>query len=251
MIYLLVLFGAFVVFIIFILPIIQVSTDFTKSTIHQRKEKSEKEKLARTINNDANQRKNEYLNKTESFKYSSNEYLTNLYKSNNYLNPLEQLALEEALVNRKIIKSSHTHEKMQRMEFHFENKIEKQYQRTSKNELNQYASALSFIIKNRNSSQKDKIAKMIYELSENIFYSSFRDIDKIPVDLQTIIYSDNLKNDSPLKNYYLSWKSIKNSINNLATKQPIDIDKYDLNECLPIIKNLITSASREIKRLKD
>ncbi|MFV0531843.1 MAG: hypothetical protein ACK5MD_10470 [Flavobacteriales bacterium] len=250
MIYLFMVLGAVMIFAVFILPIIQKGTDYTKDIVQENKMKSEQNRIARRISNEANQRKNQHIEKKKSFKYLSNEHLLEMYNSNNSLNPMEQLALEETLVDRKLIDFSPTHEKMQRMEKHFKDKKEKQYQRTSENELSEFASSLSFIIKNHNSSQQEKISKMITDLSENIFYSSFRDIDKIPIDFSTISNPLNFKQEPNQAKYYAIWKSIKDTIIELPKHSEIINEKYDKKECLPMIKNLIQNSSEQIKKIE-
>lgn len=251
MIYLLMVLGAVIIFAIFILPIIQKGTDYTKDIVQENKIKSEQNRIARRISNEATQRKNEHIEKEKSFKYLSDEHLLEMYNSSsNSLNPLEQLALEETLVDRKLIDFSPTHEKMQRMEKHFKDKKEKQYQRTSENELSEFASSLSFIIKNHNSSQQEKISKMITDLSENIFYSSFRDINKIPIDFNTISNPLNFKQEPNQAKYYAIWKSIKDTITELPKHPEIINEKYDKKECLPMIKNLIQNSSEQIKKIE-
>ena len=251
MIYLSMVLGAVMIFAIFILPIIQKGTDYTKDILQENKIKSEQNRIARKITNEANQRKNQHIEKKNSFKYLSEGHLLEMYNlRTNSLNPMEQLALEETLVDRKLIDFSPTREKMQRMEFYFKEKKEKQYQRTSENELSEFASLLSFIVRNYNSSQQEKISNMINDLAENIFYSSFRDIDKIPIDFSTISNPLSFKQELNQAKYYAIWKTIKDTITELPKHPDIINEKYDKKECLPIIKKLIQNSSEQIKRIE-
>lgn len=243
--------GAVIVFVVFLLPIIQKGTDYTKDIFQENKIKSEQNRIVRKILNEANQHKNLHIEKKKSFKYLSNDHLLEMYNSsNNRLNPMEQLALEETLVDKKLIDFSPTHEKMQKLEEHFKDKTEKHFQKTSENELSEFASSLSFIIRNHNSSQQEKISKMVNDLSENIFYSSFRDIKKIPIDFSTISNPLNFKQEPNQAKYYAIWKSIKDTITELPKHPEIINAKYDKKECLPMIKNLIQNSSEQIKEIE-
>ena len=244
--------GAIMIFVVFILPIIQKGTDYSKKIIEENKTKSEQHRQTRRIANEANQHQKKYIEKKKTFKYLSNESLLEMFKdSKNTLHPMEQLALEEILVEKNLIEFSPTHEKMQRIEKHFKNKKEKQYQKTSENELKEFASSLSFIIKNHKSSQKAKISTMIGNLSENIFYSSFRDINKIPIDFKTISNPLNFQQEPNQAKYHAIWKSIKDTITELPEHPDIINENYDMKECIPMVKKLIENSSKQIKKIDE
>lgn len=240
------------IFVVFILPIIQKGTDYSKKIIEGNKTISEQNRQTRRISNEANQHQKKYIEKKKTFRYLSNESLLEIFKdSKNNLHPMEQLALEEILVEKNLIEFSPTHEKMQRIEKHFKNKKEKQYQKTSENELKEFASSLSFIIKNHNSTQKEKISKISRDLSENIFFSAFRDIDKIPIDFKTIRNPINLEQEPNQAKYHAIWKSIKYTITELPAQPDIINEKYDMKECIPMVKKLIENSSEQIKKIDE
>lgn len=242
--------GAIMILVVFILPIIQKGTDYSKKIIEENKTTSEQNRHARRIAYEANQNQKKYTERKKTFKYLSNESLLEIHKDvKNTLHPMEQLALEEILVEKNLIEFSPTHEKMQRIEKHFKNKQEKQYQKTSENEIKEFASSLSFIIKNHKSSQKEKISTMIRDLSESIFYSSFRDIDKIPIDINTINNPLNFKQEPNQAIYHAVWKSIKDTITELPQHPDIINENYNMKECIPMVKNLIENSSEQIQKI--
>lgn len=250
MIYVFMIFGAIMIFVVFILPLVQKGTDYSKNIIEKNRANSEQIRQTQKIIKDADFHQKQYAEKKKTFKYLSNEHLLEMYdKDKSTLHPMVQLALEEILVERKLLDYSPTHEKMQRIEKHFTNKKEKQYQMTSENEIKDYASSLSFIIKNPNSSQVEKISNMVKELSENIFYSSFRDIGKVPVDLEVISNPLNFKKEPNQAKYFAIWKSIKDTISELPNHPEIENEIYDVNECKKLVKSLIGNSSTQISKI--
>ncbi len=250
MIYLLMIFGAIMIFVVFILPIIQKGTDYSKNIIEKNKANSEQIRQTQRITKDAKFHQKQYEEKKKTFKYLSNEHLLEMYnKETATLHPMVQLALEETLVERSLLEYSPTHEKMQRIEKHFTHKKEKQYQITSENEMKDFASSLSFIIKNHKSSQVEKISNMVKELSESIFYSSFRDIGKVPIDLSIIENPLNFNKEPNQAKYFAIWKSIKDTISELPNHPEIVNENYDVNECKKLVKSLIENSSTKINKI--
>lgn len=253
MIYLFMVLGGVMIFGVFILPTIQKASDYSKNKIGENKTRIEKSKEKQRIVNNQNSLEKQYLEKKKTFKYLSDEHLLEMFKKQkNSLHPKILLAIEETLVERKLINHSPTHEKIQNLEERFANNNTKSYQKTSETEIKNFATSLSFIIKNHNTSQKDKIYAKAKELSENIFYSSFRDIGKLPIALNTISNPliDYKKTPNQAK-YFAIWQTLKGTILELPSNPEIINENYDTTECVSLIKSLIRNSSENIVKIEN
>jgi hypothetical protein len=245
--------GAILIFGVFILPSIQKASDYSKNKIGENKTRIANSKEKQRIAINQNQLEKQYLEKKKTFKYLSDEHLLEMFqKQKDSLHPKILLALEEILVERKLINHSPTHEKMQKIEERFTNNNTKPYQKTSETEIENFATSLSFIIKNHNTSQKGKINAKATELSENIFYSSFRDIDRLPIALNTISNPliDYKKTPNQAK-YFAIWKTLKGTILELPNNPEIINENYDTRECVSLIKSLIRNSSENIVKIEN
>jgi hypothetical protein len=245
--------GALMIFGVFILPIIQRTTDYSKNKIVEHKNQVAENREKKRIKNEINDFQKQYLEKKKTFKYLSDDNLVDMFENEKQiLHPKVLLALEEVMVERKLIGHSPTHEKLQKIEPHFTNSQLKSYQRTSGLEIKQYATMLSFIIKNYKTSQKSKVYNMAKELAEKIFYSGFRDIDKIPISLNTI--SNPILDYKKIPNqpfYFAIWNSLKETILELPSHPDIVNEIYSPNECVDVIKKMIKSTSVNILKIEN
>lgn len=234
--------GCLILFIVFVLPIFQRGSDYSKELIDNERLKSDESKFERLRNQENTNAKKKYIQGKNFYKLQSNEKLNEIYDNKENLHPLELLALEEVMVKNKLLKSSLTQVKIEQIENHFIHKKEKPYQKTSGFEFNEFASILSFIIINYDSSQIDKIFKMSNELSESVFYSSFREIDRLPIPINLIKKSDNLE-------YNLIWEDLKKTINDLPAKLKDNKYEYKTEKCKPLIRELIMDTSKKIIKI--
>lgn len=109
--YLMIIIGFIFIFIFFILPIIQNISDYSKDKIESIREDIEKRKEETHLISKIQKDEEVYQAHKRKFQYFSNETLLKIYetkKSNESLYIL--LALEEILVERKLIDFSPTHE---------------------------------------------------------------------------------------------------------------------------------------------
>ncbi|GGE29003.1 hypothetical protein [Psychroflexus planctonicus] len=242
MIIIFVFLGCLILFIVFVLPIFQRGSDYFKELIDNESLKSDESKFERLRNQENTNAKKKYIQGKNFYKLQSNEKLNEIYDNKESLHPLELLALEEIMVKNKLLKSSLTQVKIEQIENHFINKKEKPYQKTSGFEFNEFASILSFIIINYDSSQIDKIFRMSNELSESVFYSSFREIDMLPISINLIKKSENLE-------YNLIWEDLKKTINDLPAKLKDNKYEYKTDKCKPLIRELIMDTSKKIIKI--
>lgn len=120
MIYVSIIFGFILIFIFFVLPIIQNVSDFSKNKIESIKTDIQDFKEKQDYDNLINSYEQEYISCKRKFQYFSDETLNEMLinqKENDSLYYL--LALEETLVERKLINFSPTHEKLQKIEDYF------------------------------------------------------------------------------------------------------------------------------------
>jgi hypothetical protein len=240
--------GGIIIFTVFVLPTIQKVSDYSKNITEENKLKSKQKKQVNEITLEANNQQKLYRDKKKKSKYLSNEHLKKIYKDDKQsLHPLEQLALEELLVERNLIKYSPTQEKLQYLEKHFLNKQEKPYQKTSEKELEEFASILSFLIKNHNSIQKKKIYTKSKELAKCIFYSAFRDIGLIPVAIEFI----NLKKIPNQIKYNSAYKTTEDFLLELPKNREIIDETFKDIECIDLIKQLIKTTSNFIIKIEN
>ena len=73
-------------------------------------------------------------------------------------------------------------------------------------------------------------------------------IDKIPIDFNTINNPLNFKQEPNQAKYYVIWKSINDTITKLSEHTDIINEKYNMKECMPMVKKLIESSSELIKK---
>lgn len=116
MIWVMIVFGGIMIFVVFILPIINNVTDYSKEKIQNIKDTVSEKNAGIEEIRQINSRAEEYELTKSRFQYLSDETLQEYYnKKEGNESPFYMLALEEILVERKIIKFSPTHEKLEKM----------------------------------------------------------------------------------------------------------------------------------------
>lgn len=112
--------GGIMIFIFFILPIIQNVSDYSKDKIETFKNNAESQREKVQFQNQLNSYEQEYQMNKRKFQYFSDATLKkNFEEQIGNESPYFLLALEETLVERKLIEYSPTHEKLQKIENYF------------------------------------------------------------------------------------------------------------------------------------
>lgn len=120
MIYVMIILGGIMIFIFFILPIIQNVSDYSKDKIETFKNNAESQREKVQFQNQLNSYEQEYQMNKRKFQYFSDATLKkNFEEQIGNESPYFLLALEETLVERKLIEYSPTHEKLQKIENYF------------------------------------------------------------------------------------------------------------------------------------
>jgi hypothetical protein len=119
--YLMIILGGITIFIFFILPIIQNVSDYSKDKIETFINNAEIQREKVQFQNQLNSYEQEYQMNKRKFQYFSDATLKKMFeKQIGNESPYFLLALEETLVERKLIEYSPTHEKLQKIENYFE-----------------------------------------------------------------------------------------------------------------------------------
>jgi predicted membrane protein len=112
----------FVIVMSIVFTLISVGAEKSKEVTQNIKQKIEKKKQANSLNENIKMNMREYQESKNSYQYFSDINLLNIYEQfeNGTKNSnMEQLALEEELVKRKLLSHSPMHEKLYAINKHF------------------------------------------------------------------------------------------------------------------------------------